>query len=229
FLRDVAQFEVNEPFSAGVWIKTNKGGGNQSIMGISGELTKDAWRGWDLFLDEKNRPSLRLIGFWPHNCLQVTANVSIPLGEWRHVLFTYDGSGRANGTQLFVNGEKTKSFTVYDNLYRTIIHSWEVQEGWTQKPVMVGRSGRFYTGDNGVFSGSIDHIQFFNQYLTTREVASLIRRDTGIALSAYNFANEDYIDHHMHRSYPDGQELIQQLRELTRKKLELLADVPEIM
>jgi hypothetical protein len=229
FLRDVGQFEVNEPFSAGAWIKTNKEGENQSIMGISGELTQEAWRGWDLFLDEKNRPSIRLIGFWPHNYLQITAEDSVPTDEWRHVLFTYDGSGRADGTRLYVNGQKGKSFAVHDNLYRTIVLPWEEQEGWKQKPVMVGRSGRFYTGDNGVFSGSIDHIQLFNQYLTAREVAARYQKDSGIAMIPDGISKEDYVEHHMHREDKSSQDLINQLRELIGNKLNLVADIPEIM
>ena len=37
-------------------------------------------------------------------------------------------------------------------------------------------------GDNGVFKGSIDHIQFFGRMLTSREVASLHEHQTGTAL-----------------------------------------------
>ena len=229
FLRDVGTFDVNEPFSAGAWIRTNKEGENQSILGISGNLTKKAWRGWDLFLDKENRPSIRLIGFWPHNYLQVTGDVSIPTGDWRHVLFTYDGSGRADGTHLYLNGKKVKSFTNYDNLYRTLVHPWKEQEGWKQKPVMVGRSGRFYTGDNGVFSGSIDQINLFNRYLTAREVAALYQHESGVPIAPDSFTVEDYLEHAMHRTHPVAQDLIGQLRDLTGEKLKLLEDVTEIM
>ena len=229
FLRDVGQFELDQAFSAGAWIRTNKEGENQSIMGISGELTVDAWRGWDLFLDEESRPSIRLIGFWPHNHFQVTAEVSVTKDEWHHILFTYDGSGSAGGAHLYVNGQKAKSFTVYDNLYRTIIHSWEKQEGWNQKPVMVGRSGRFYTGDNGVFEGSIDHIQLFHQYLTPPEVAAVFHQDAGTSMESVEISKADYIDHHLHRHDEAGRKLVRQLRALTGQKLEVVKDVTEIM
>jgi hypothetical protein len=229
FLRDVGQFELDQAFSAGAWIRTNKEGENQSIMGISSDLTADAWRGWDLFLDEESRPSLRLIGFWPHNHLQVTTETAVPKDEWHHILFTYDGSGRADGARLYVNGGKAKSTTVYDNLYRTIVNSWKEQEGWNQKPVMVGRSGRFYTGDNGVFRGSIDHIQLFHQYLTAPEVAAVFHEAAGEPVSAGEIAKSDYIDHHLHRHHQGGQNLFRQLTELTGQKLKAIEDVVEIM
>ena len=229
FLRDVGQFEMDQAFSAGAWINSNKEGENQSIMGISSDLTVDAWRGWDLFLDEESRPSLRLIGFWPHNYLQVTADISVPPDEWYHVMFTYDGSGRADGASLYVNGMKATSFTVNDNLYRTIIVSWEEQEGWKQKPVMVGRSGRFYTGENGVFSGSIDHVQLFHQSLTSREVAALLNKDAGLSLEEDILTTEDYVEHHLNRWSHEGQDLKARLRTLTGKKLDLISEVSEIM
>ena len=72
FLREGGQFELNEPYSAGAWVRTEITGENQTIMGISGELGS-AWRGWDLFLDSENRPSIRLISYWPHNYMQITA------------------------------------------------------------------------------------------------------------------------------------------------------------
>ncbi len=229
FLRDVGQFEMNQPFSAGAWIHTEKEGENQSIMGISGELTLNAWRGWDLFLDTLNRPSVRMISFWPHNYMQITADISIPKEEWHHVLFTYDGLGQASGIHLYVNGKKIKCSTDYDNLYRTIVYDWKKQEGWHQKPVMVGRSGRFYTGDNGVFIGSIDHIKLFNRYLTAREVAGVYEGETKTSLEPDIFTQADYIDHYLNRNHSDYRRLIKELQTLLARKLELLENVPEIM
>ena len=229
FLRDTGTFEMNEPFSAGAWIRTDKEGVNQSIMGISGDLTNQAWRGWDLFLDTQNRPSIRFISFWPHNYMQITADISIPTASWHHILFTYDGSGRADGMNLYINGKKQNCFTDYDHLYRTIVHPWKEQEGWKQKPVMVGRSGRFYTGDNGVFSGSIDHLKLFNRYLTTREVAALYHDETETPVNPDIFTDEDYVDHYLNHDDPGAQYLIKKLQDLTGRKLKLLEDVPEIM
>ena len=145
FLREDGKFELNEPYSAGAWIRTERTGENQTLMGISGELGT-AWRGWDFFLDIENRPSIRFIGYWPHNYMQITANVSIPKDEWHHVLFTYDGSGKANGLRLYVDGERAECGTDFDELYRTIALPWGEQEGWPQKPVMVGRSGAILYG-----------------------------------------------------------------------------------
>ena len=59
---------------------------------------------------------------------------------------------------------------------------WEKTKSWRVRPVIVGSAGRFYTGENGVFSGSIDHIKLFDICLTPLEVASLFKEETNAAL-----------------------------------------------
>ena len=76
--------------------------------------------------------------------------------------------------------------------------SWGKQEGWPQKPLIVGRSGRFYTGDNGVFTGSLDHLQLFGRTLSQPDVSSLyaaqsnneLARPTETELAAHHFQHE---------------------------------------
>lgn len=228
FLREDGTFEMNKPFTAGAWIRSEKEGENQSIMGISGELG-NAWKGWDFFLDDKNRLNLRLIGFWPQNYLQITSVMPLPKDTWHHVMFAYDGFGNANGTHLFVNGKRVKHSIAYDNLYRSIVHGWGKQEGWPQKPVMVGRSGRFYTGDNGVFLGSIDHITFFKRCLTEREVAALFSTISETTLDESTQPDSYFVDYLLQHQDESTQKMKHQLRSMAGRKLEMLKDVPEIM
>jgi len=228
FLRTAGQFEVNEPFSAGAWIATEVSGENQSVMGISGELL-NAWKGWDFFLDRSNRLSIRLTGYWPHNYLQVTTGQSLTPGAWHHVAFTYDGLGRASGVRLFIDGQAAETTTDYDELYRTIVHSWNAQEGWPQKPVMVGRSGRFYTGENGVFRGSIDQIAFYNRYLTEPEVLAWWRAEAGPLKQDRVLGTEAGRDHWLHRQSTEARRLFSELRGLIGERLQRLEEVPEIM
>ncbi len=229
FLRESGRFEVNEPFSASAWIRTEKEGANQTIMGISGDLTNQAWRGWDFFLDPENRPSLRLIGYWPHNYLQVTAKIPVPVDAWKHVAFTYDGSGAAEGVRLYVNGQSVEQEVDYDHLYRTIVHPWGEQEGWPQKPVMVGRSGRFYTGENGVFVGSLDHLKLFRVSLTAREMAASFGEAIGEPADESSLPASDVVRHHLLRADAEARDQLARIRRLVGRRLELLRPVPEIM
>ncbi|CAN0519920.1 unnamed protein product, partial [Laminaria digitata] len=120
FLKDVADFEMNEPYSAGAWIKMEKENTTQTIIGNSGELG-NAWRGWDFYLDPDNKLNLRITSAWPHNYMQVTSLQGISSEDWQHVFFSYDGSGKAEGIRLFVNGQQIAHEIPYDKLYKTII------------------------------------------------------------------------------------------------------------
>ncbi|MDA7618106.1 DUF1553 domain-containing protein [Verrucomicrobia bacterium] len=229
FLRNGGTFEVHQPFSAGAWVYSEKEGSNQTIMGVSGDLTSKAWRGWDFFLDAQNRPSIRMIGFWPQNFLQVSAKRSIPAKQWHHVLFSYDGLGRAEGAQLYIDGREVECVINHDHLYRTIVHPWNVQEGWTEKPVMVGRSGRFYTGDNGAFMGAIDHITLFRRRLSSLQVAALLKGQTDEPMQWSTMPASAFMDHFLFEKHADAKVLIRGLREDLARKIKLLEKVPEIM
>ncbi len=230
FFKGVGNFEINEPFSAGGWIKTEKDGELQTIMGTSGDLIS-YWRGWDLLIDSLNRPSVQMTSYWPHNYMQVTSDVAIPKEEWFHVFFTYDGSGMASGLQLYVNGERTKISINQDNLYRTILHEWKPFYGWKERPVIVGRSGRYWTGENGVFTGSMDNLKIFSKFLTPLEVATVVQSEEGLdpGNPRPKLSDDDYLDHYLNRKHPEYQSLVQELRRLVADKLKVMEDVGEIM
>ncbi len=235
FLKDVGNFEINQPFSAGGWMKTEKEGELQTIMGTSGDLLS-YWRGWDLLLDSMNRPSVQMTSYWPHNYMQVTADISISKNHWNHVFFTYDGTGRASGLQLYVNGKRTQITINHDNLYRTILHEWKAFYGFQERPVIVGRSGRYWTGENSVFTGSLDHLKIFHRYLTPLEVAAVIQQEIDLNPGKHGSDNylgkgdeNDYLDHYLNRSHPVFRRLTEELQDLVGKKLRVMESVEEIM
>ena len=49
-LKDIGIFELSEGFSAGGWIRTEKGGEHQGIMSNFGGKNS-TWRGWIFYLD----------------------------------------------------------------------------------------------------------------------------------------------------------------------------------
>lgn len=227
FLKDVGYFELNEPYAAGAWMKTEKEGENQSIMGTSGELG-NAWRGWDLFIDSLNRPSIKVVSIAPHNYMQITADVVIPPNEWHQVYFTYDGSSRASGLKLFVDGKQVQSKIDYDNLYGTIIHRWRSRKEWKQRPMFVFRSGRYHAGENGVFLGSIDEVKVFDQYLTALQIQVIYAQETKEAFDHSLFDKRDYADHYLQYKHDTYRDWTNDLSELLAQKLEVLQQIPEI-
>lgn len=227
FLKDVGSFEMHESFSAGAWFSTEKENENQTIMGNGGE-TGSAWRGWDLYLDTLSRPSIKLTSIWPHNYIQITADISVPKEEWHHLFFTYDGSAKASGLALYLDGKKLNTTINYDNLYGTIVRGFVRGKEWKSRPIMVFRSGRFYTGENGVFKGSIDEVKLFNEWLSPLEVAAMVTSESP-DLSLKLPTNEEYLGHYLHRRDPTFQKLQDRLQGLLAQRLAVMKEVPEIM
>jgi hypothetical protein len=226
-------FEKTQPFSIGVWVKPHKKDDYAEILGNAG--TKNPyWRGYEVFLDSINRISVRLTHALPHNYIQVTTTDAIRLKEWSHFMFTYDGSAKAAGLKLYLNGKPTNVTVDFDNLYKSIL---PVNKGFEleERAIRVAKSYRAFTGDNGIFDGSIDDIQIYDRRLTYAEVARVHGADllgNALALPVAKRSEEQramieeyYINHH-DREYKD---ILTRLFDLRTEELSLMETVQEVM
>ena len=65
------------------------------------------YRGWDLWV-EKNRIGSHIISKWPDDALKVVTEEEVPVDRWTHVFISYDGSKKASGVMVAINGEAKK-------------------------------------------------------------------------------------------------------------------------
>src|SRR5262249_46749645 len=80
--------------------------------------TRD-YRGWDLWI-EGNRVATHIIHRWPDDALKIVAKGEVPANAWTHVLATYDGSGKAAGVKIYINGQPQETEVAADALRNTI-------------------------------------------------------------------------------------------------------------
>ncbi len=98
----IGDFEKDQSFSYGCWVKTPKEGGGALFSRMD---DADGYRGWDVWL-EGNRFAAHLIHHWSDDALKVrTRKDTVKRGEWQHVFVTYDGSGKAEGLRIYVDGQ----------------------------------------------------------------------------------------------------------------------------
>lgn len=107
-LPNEGDFEANQPFSLAFWtmarLKTaNIDTGTGGIVSRMGDSARNAHRGWDLFCDG-SKFVIHIIHQWPQNAIRVESE-PFSRGQWRHVGFTYDGSSKAAGVTLYVDGK----------------------------------------------------------------------------------------------------------------------------
>ena len=104
----LGDFEANEGFSASTWtllrLKTsNQNTGGGALISRMGTDKMDGHRGWELYADG-DKLVVHIIHHWPEQAIRVETG-GLPRGEWVHVGFSYDGSRKAEGVKLFINGQ----------------------------------------------------------------------------------------------------------------------------
>ncbi|MHB8635388.1 MAG: DUF1553 domain-containing protein [Fimbriimonadaceae bacterium] len=155
-LGNVANFERDKPFGFAAWINPAAQGGSA----FSKMDTKADYRGWDLYMAD-NKPAVHLISKWPTDALKVISMAALPMGRWSHVAVTYDGSGKAAGVHIYIDGKVTKTQVETDQL-----------KGSIQSTVTAKVGTR--TGSDS-FKGQVDDLAFFNRVLTPAEIAPLAK------------------------------------------------------
>ena len=156
-------------FSYSLWVRPKSHSPRVVVLHQSRAAEDAAFRGLSLTIDD-GHPQFSMIHFWPGNALRVRTKKTIPTEEWTHLTVTHDGSGRADGIQLFVNGKSVETAVVRDKLTRDI----RQRKDWGDldvAKVSLALGARFR--DVGFRDGSVDDLKVFDVQLSSAEVLSL--------------------------------------------------------
>ena len=161
FKLGVGNFTRFQPFTISLWMQNPEIKERVVVFHRSRAWTDAGSRGYELLLEE-GRLSFALIHFWPGNALRVRSLEAMPSQKWIHVTVGYDGSSRAAGVSLFVDGERIETETVRDYLYKNIT-------GGGGDEISIGERFR----DRGFAGGLVDQFEVFDRQLTDLEVVTL--------------------------------------------------------
>jgi hypothetical protein len=156
---DVGDFERNQAFSYGAWLKPG-GGGNGAVLARMDD--GNAHRGYDLFVTG-NRVAVHIIHAWPNNAIKINTKGVLKPDAWQHVFVTYDGSSKAAGIQVYFDGQPQEWTIEQDRLSETIR---------TDKPLYLGRRN-----PGAPFTGGVDDVRLYGRALTQAEVLALAGSD----------------------------------------------------
>jgi hypothetical protein len=154
-LGDAASFGYFDRFSFGAWIRPEgaAGGAVLSRMGDSAESD-----GHNLHVEE-GKVQVNLVKRWLDDAIRVETVAALEPGRWHHVMATYDGSRRAEGVKVYVDGEPRELRVLVD----------ELNQSFTAKePLRIGSRG---TRDR--FHGAIDDVRIYARCLDAGEVEIL--------------------------------------------------------
>ncbi|RPI90170.1 MAG: DUF1553 domain-containing protein, partial [Planctomycetaceae bacterium] len=175
----------------------------------------------ELVLDQ-GRPSFALIHFYPGNAVHVRAREELPVNVWTHLAVTYDGSSRAEGIGLWIDGRPLDLEFLRDNLYRDILHrgEWGDDTGGVELTL----AGRFR--DSGLRNGAIDELAIFDRPLTAIEVRTLARQGSDLPL---NVTREERIEVQVENQDPAVKLARIELKKARDAENDLVGNVREIM
>jgi cytochrome c553 len=158
-LPDFRQLGRFEPFTFSAFIRFGEKNARATVLHSTGFYTGDGdATGVELlFADGKLRWSM--IHLWPNSAASIITEAALPLNAWHRLTATYDGSSRATGLHLYLDGREVATAIVRDTLNAKA----------RDNPLEIGSRTR----DAGFRNGSLDEVQLWHQALTAVEVANL--------------------------------------------------------
>ncbi|MEO5802849.1 MAG: DUF1553 domain-containing protein [Verrucomicrobiota bacterium] len=115
-IADVGDLEKTNAFSFGAWVYLGKGMDGAIFSRMD---DTNAFRGWDFWI-EGGKPGTHIVSKWPDDALKVVSTKAIEAKKWTHVFVTYDGSAKAGGVKIYLNGEEQPVGVQADKLQNTI-------------------------------------------------------------------------------------------------------------
>jgi hypothetical protein len=211
----VPVFRRMDPFSIAIRLRPTEHQERAVVVHQSRAWTDAGSRGFEIVLDQ-GRPTFALIHFWPGNAVAIRAKAALPLDAWSTLVVTSDGSGRASGMRLYLDGAPLATETLRDRLTRDI----DYRKAWrdnTKSQPRLAIGARFR--DSGFKNGLVDDLQVFDVALTEAEVRGTLRDAPGGVAFA----------HYVARAVPAQRLALAELHALRRQEDALVSGVPEIM
>ncbi len=161
---NVGAFDRASPFSVAVWLK----GRGSLPMSIFQKLDDPEhrrgyeWRFEDVTLVGIQKYAAQLAITFASDvgsAIRIRTHDRLRLGQWYQVTLTYDGSGRASGVRLYVDGQRYDVDVQQD----TLIGSFG-----TTSPLRLGSKAL-----GKPFYGAIDDLRLYSRVLTTDQIQQL--------------------------------------------------------
>lgn len=169
-------YERNDAFSMGLWFTIADTAASGPLFARSGALF-NGMRGYVVELLEDKRIRASLNHVFPANSITIETVDPTPVQAWQHLMLTYDGSSRAEGLRLYLNGEQASTVMTVDNLSRSLRHAMN-HEGKLTNWGGIGNLSIGWMGANSptLDSVSVDAFQVYERRLTDLEVAHVFGR-----------------------------------------------------
>ena len=216
-VKSVIANEADTPFTLSAWVFPT----TNDRLPILSRLDETQYRRGFEWGIEKRALYFNLTHAAEKDELAVRSQPTLTLNRWQHVALGYDGSGKAAGVKLLVDGKPIDLDVERDNLSQHVA---------TDQLLQIGR------GDSTtLFRGMLDELQVFPRTLSTEEVARLAGGDPLREIARLPETERTPEQQSALRSYylehidPEFRSLLAEQRKLQRRRAEIERDAPSVM
>jgi hypothetical protein len=115
-IADAGDLDKDKAFSYAAWVYFTK---NRDGSILARMDDAHDYRGWDLWF-EGGKPGTHIVSKWPEDALKVVAKKAIETNHWTYVCVTYDGSAKAGGVKIYIDGKPQENEVKEDRLKNSI-------------------------------------------------------------------------------------------------------------
>lgn len=162
-LSGAGAFTRADPFSFAFWIKPPEVMERAVILHRSRAWTDAGSQGYQILIED-GRLSAALIHFWPGDALAVETRSQLIPQRWTHVVVTYDGSSRARGLEISIDGNLAEIDIIRDHLTGSITGGGPY--------FAIGERFR----DRGFKGGEFDELVIANRVLSPLEIDAIFQQ-----------------------------------------------------
>jgi hypothetical protein len=172
--KSVGMFERTQPYSLDFWLKlrsepyvdaTRPNGPSASVLYNNGGIEG---QGYELTM-ANGKLSYGITHLAPSDMLQVSTKEDLPTGRWVHITSTYDGSSKAEGMHLYVDGKEWPVEIDHNRLTRSSIPRGVNSEFGSYFGLAAGVN--FNRPE--LVDGALDELRVVTRALTPLEIAYL--------------------------------------------------------
>ncbi|GAC1630118.1 MAG: DUF1553 domain-containing protein [Candidatus Acidiferrum sp.] len=164
---DIGQVEPTQAFSVGTWVRPHlrplesKDEDKPTGVILSAADAGQNQRGWQLNIN-KGKLQFLFASAAPDNAIHIETKERVFVeGRWNHVLATYDGSGKAAGVSLYIDGRRQEFSVLKDSL-----------QGSTRTSAPL-EFGRVYPDANPLRQSAFQDFRFYLRKLSAEEAGRL--------------------------------------------------------
>ncbi|MBI1790127.1 MAG: DUF1553 domain-containing protein [Acidobacteria bacterium] len=226
-LGNAGAFERGDKFTVSLWARSGASREMTVLQKLDAAVDR---RGWEIVYDESQHigdqrrgmnVQVNLIHRWPDEAIRIQTRQRLLQSDWNHIALLYDGSGKAAGLQLWVNGKPREIDILRDNLTGPIR---------TNSPLAIGDKAL-----GQPFKGSLDDLRVYNRPIEAPEIENLAIHDPirSALLSNGKRSREQkerLREYFLTRDAPEPTRLAYaELKRLRREKTELDKQIPTTM